>query len=631
MNFIKRYFEWLVCVVVCVAYAFHTAPGVTLEDSGELITAVYSTGIPHQPGYPLFAILAKLFTWIPVGSIAFRVNLFSAVTSGIGLGFIAAGLRRLGERWWPELKNSWPWMSVPAGCLIWTAAAPAYFSQAVITEVYGLNNLLTGVLIYIAILWLEAVSEQDRKQKFFFMFCLMAGLALTNHHTAGAFIPFAGVLMVLIDRKFLSGKIISRGFLFLVAGLLPYVYLPLASMTDPVMDWGNPETWTNFWRVVTRHQYGLDVTTTRSTGMLATQLASPYGCLVEQFTWAGVLLGVWGAIEIWKKDRRWMIALIALHVMTGPLVGYLSNVDLTVADSFVRDEQRALVAVLYLPFYMLWMMGMGIGAASILQRWTQPTARLTVAVAFLMVGVWRFHSTSGLESMRTYRFADRFADNLERLVEPNAIILANWDPFAFPMMYYQQVEGRFSGNVLIDVELMRRSWYLDMMRRWYPDVMERCRVSVDRFLTAVRPFEEGRPFNPHFIQGHYLAMLHDVIAQNPDRPVYATFYAPIRPFERGFAERYRWEPCYAAYRLYTMPDSSFSVDPSRFDFSEFVSDTGGDRMADMLRNYYAIQFAERAMRVTDREAARRHFDEALRLVQSPRLAEEIRRRRAAQP
>jgi hypothetical protein len=606
---------------------------VTLEDSGELITAVYSTGIPHQPGYPLYVILAKLFTWIPVGSIAYRVNLFSAVTSGIALVFITAGLRRLVERWYPELKNSWPWMGMLAGCLVWTASAPAYFSQAVITEVYGLNNLLTGILIYIGILWIEAASERDRakQQKFFYLYCMMAGLALTNHHTSGAFIPFGMLVILMVDRKFLSRGMIGQGLLYFAAGLLPYLYLPIASMADPVMDWGNPETWTNFWRVVTRHQYGLDVTTTRSAGMLASQLASPYGCLVEQFTWAGVLLGAWGAIEMWKKDRRWTIALIALHLMTGPLVGYLSNVDLTIADPFVLEEQRALVSVLYLPFYMLWMIGMGIGAASLLLRWTSPTARLAIAITCMAIGIWTWQHTAGRESMRHYRFADRFAANLEKLVEPDAIILANWDPFAFPMMYYQQVERRFSGNVLLDVELMRRSWYLDMLRRWYPDVMERSRASIDRFLTAVRPFEEGRPFNPHFIQAHYLAMLHDVIAQNPDRPVYATFYAPIRPFEKGFAERYRWEPCYAAYRLHTMPDSASAIDPSRFDFSEFTSDTGGDRMADMLRNYYAIQFAERALRTADREAARRHFDEALRLVQSPRLAEEIRRRREAQP
>ena len=46
---------------------------------GNLQVTAKEFGVAHPPGYPLFTILAKLFTYIPVGSTAYRVNLLSCV------------------------------------------------------------------------------------------------------------------------------------------------------------------------------------------------------------------------------------------------------------------------------------------------------------------------------------------------------------------------------------------------------------------------------------------------------------------------------------------------------------------------------------------------------------------------
>ena len=51
-------------------YVYTLAPTVTLEDSGEFITAAYHLGVPHPPGYPLWCLIAHTFTWIPLGSVA---------------------------------------------------------------------------------------------------------------------------------------------------------------------------------------------------------------------------------------------------------------------------------------------------------------------------------------------------------------------------------------------------------------------------------------------------------------------------------------------------------------------------------------------------------------------------------
>src|SRR3990170_107076 len=61
-------------------YALTTSPTITsYADSAELTTAAYNLDAAHPPGYPLYILLGKLFTLIPLGPIAFRTNLLSCV------------------------------------------------------------------------------------------------------------------------------------------------------------------------------------------------------------------------------------------------------------------------------------------------------------------------------------------------------------------------------------------------------------------------------------------------------------------------------------------------------------------------------------------------------------------------
>ncbi|HEY9428273.1 MAG TPA: DUF2723 domain-containing protein, partial [Gemmatimonadaceae bacterium] len=46
-------------LVLGAVYLATMAPGLTFWDSGELIAAVHSLGIPHPPGTPLYVMLAR--------------------------------------------------------------------------------------------------------------------------------------------------------------------------------------------------------------------------------------------------------------------------------------------------------------------------------------------------------------------------------------------------------------------------------------------------------------------------------------------------------------------------------------------------------------------------------------------
>src|SRR5690349_7641042 len=53
-------------------------------------------GIPHTPGYPLYAVLAWLVAHVPLGGLAYRMNLSSAVCGALAVALVARIGMRLG-------------------------------------------------------------------------------------------------------------------------------------------------------------------------------------------------------------------------------------------------------------------------------------------------------------------------------------------------------------------------------------------------------------------------------------------------------------------------------------------------------------------------------------------------------
>src|SRR5688500_1153926 len=85
--------DWLFLIVITIAtlavYARTLCPTIFTSGAGENVTAVATLGIPHPPGFPLFVLLTKVFTYaIPFGNTAFRVNFFSALCGAAASGML---------------------------------------------------------------------------------------------------------------------------------------------------------------------------------------------------------------------------------------------------------------------------------------------------------------------------------------------------------------------------------------------------------------------------------------------------------------------------------------------------------------------------------------------------------------
>src|SRR5205823_4605669 len=72
--------------IAAFAYGMTLSPSVGAGDSGELILAAHSLGIPHPPGYPVWLLLARLADLLPWGTVALRVNALSALLAAARAG-----------------------------------------------------------------------------------------------------------------------------------------------------------------------------------------------------------------------------------------------------------------------------------------------------------------------------------------------------------------------------------------------------------------------------------------------------------------------------------------------------------------------------------------------------------------
>jgi hypothetical protein len=250
----------LVALVAFSVYAFGLAPGPYLLDAAEFATAGFTWGVAHPPGQPLALLFGKLFTLLPLGSVAFRVGLSQAFAGAMAAALVfllsrqviatAAQNRGLGPRGHDALA---------ASAALAFALAPGAIGAATRPEVYALATALALVVLLCALR-----ATDGREPRWALVAALAMGLSLGNHPLiAGA----AGVGAVLAALPLLgrtaSWSRVRLAFLSLwtlAMGTLVIVYIParafaLAAGSTSTLSWGDARTWGGLWWVLSARTF----------------------------------------------------------------------------------------------------------------------------------------------------------------------------------------------------------------------------------------------------------------------------------------------------------------------------------------------------------------------------------------
>ena len=302
-----------IAVFVFILYLGTLAPTIltydrpTMLDSAMLQMQAAVLGITHPTGYPTYLMLTHLFTYLPFGDVAYRVNLASAAYAALAaFAVYAAGLllsRRAG--------------AAAVGALAFGLGGTLW-SQAVIAEVYTLNALTVALAVVALLLWRE--RQRDR---YLLLAAFLCGLALTNHMTSGLLLPASLLFVAAVRwRKLLEWRLMLKGLGLFLVGLAPYLYLPLRAAMNPPMDANNPVTLERFWYVVS----GGNLTGSFfyfGPAEIPGRLAFYWGHLLDDFHWGLVLVAMVGAVFMVFRDRP--VALLLWFLYFGWLFHAIEN------------------------------------------------------------------------------------------------------------------------------------------------------------------------------------------------------------------------------------------------------------------------------------------------------------------
>ena len=288
-----------VAVIVLIAalglYMRTLAPTITWAhngtDGGDLITAAATLGVAHPPGYPTYVTLGHLFAQLPIGSVAYRLNLMSATCMALAAALTALSIFRAIDTSSPNLTRLTQAGVAILGGLTF-AVAPMVWGQATIAEVHALNALFVAIIIYL--LAPTFFRNETIATSRFATALFLWGLGLGNLLTLAALAP----VMLIVWRRWavsnqhsaVSNLRLAIAFLL---GLSTYWLIPIRAATHPPVNWGNAVNVPNFIAQVTAEIYRGYVFAV-PLDHYPQRLIAFAQLLVAQFGWPGVLVGAIG-------------------------------------------------------------------------------------------------------------------------------------------------------------------------------------------------------------------------------------------------------------------------------------------------------------------------------------------------
>ena len=407
----------ILALVVLAVFLRTLLPGVGEADTFEFQVVVPKLRVAHPTGYPLYILLGKLFTLLPVANVAWRVSLASAVFATLAVLALYALLLRLSAH---RLAAFFATLAFAFSATFW--------SQAVVAEVYTLHNLLAAALLWVLLARTDRERGASAARHWQAAFLLL-GLGLANHLTTLLLLP-ALALGLIWERPRLTVRDWLVALCLLAAGLAIYLYIPLRW---PAVNQGERMTLLAFARYVSGGQFHGAL---RLAGWRDPVRWEIVGRVLQRpFGWGGLGLAALGVAGLAVRHKR-ALALTGLSLLAHIAYGLAYHVP---------D-----ISVFLLPAHLILAIWMGAGVAYVAQMAPQvrrlpPLAgRLLTAVplaalvALSLSRLWLNLPLVDRSGQRGGRAWGRYALSLPLTEE--AAVLADVKKFA-PLYYVQQIEG----------------------------------------------------------------------------------------------------------------------------------------------------------------------------------------------
>ncbi len=414
------------------------APTIYNLDSAELTTAVATNGLIRATGYPLYLAVGKVWSFLPVGDMGYRMNLFSAFCGALTILLTDQILRRLRVGAWARL-----------GALGLLATAPYFWALSLIAEVYTLHTALMAGVILALIMWAARPSPFRLAVPI-----LLMTLSMGNHAATLLLLPGC-VWYVLAShpRESVKLRVLAAALAALAAGASIFLMLPLRYAAAPAFNYAgvydatgtfqpvNLQTWAGFWWLISGQAFAGQMFAYEGTAVWS-EVWAYVGQLWAAFLVIGIGPGLLGFAVLWRRNWR-LNGMFTLMFLANAIF----YINYRVADK----------TTMFLPTYVIWALWLGAGyqalghgvkkrgprrtatggSHSVDRQLSITTLRIVTVASVLLAMLVHWGQVDRSQDWSTREQGEEIL----ALVAPDALIFGWWETVP-AVQYLQLVEGQ---------------------------------------------------------------------------------------------------------------------------------------------------------------------------------------------
>lgn len=462
----QEFFPHVLIILSFLVYIKTICPTIYWRDAPEFANVGYSLGIAHPSGSPTYSLISKIITFIPIGSIGFRINLVSLIFAILSIWILFKIVLSLiylcSEKTDEKLSR------ITALCTsLMVIFSRSFWMVSAVAEVYTMNLFGLCLVVYFVIHWIKIGQN-----RFLFLSTFLYGLSIGIHGGMLLFFPCLFLLFVLVEfpkNVVKNGSVPNLGatkiliknyvwpppllkkafthhsisgfkqllksslllsFLFLL-GFSVFLYLPVRSTMNPTFDLGNPETFQRFINHITDRKDSSSFFSDISEAFLFVKNAGLFSqAYIKEFTLIGFLCGIIGFVFHACNHKKTFLLCFLLFFVN--ILFYLTAKHEPFTNSMIS-----------LPSIIIFSFWIGVGVYKILEGLSTLSYGFYLKLVFFVTlsGFIFFSFIKYFNDINksTFYLADEIPRKMFLSMESNSIVFSslNWVPFR----YFQDTEN----------------------------------------------------------------------------------------------------------------------------------------------------------------------------------------------
>ncbi|HEX3220375.1 MAG TPA: DUF2723 domain-containing protein [Candidatus Limnocylindria bacterium] len=448
---------WSGAAVALAAFGMYLRtllPSVAFWDTGEAQTVPYTLSIFHPTGFPFYTLVGWAWSHIPIGAVAWRMNLLSAVCVALAAGLVVLIVGQLAVE-----RHRWTVAAGAAAGGLCFAFASEPWRNAIRADVHALHILLAALLVWQLVSWRSAIrAGSPTSGRWLAGAALTFGLGMATHPLIGLTAFGIAAWVLLVDRHiWRNWRLVLACLALIVVGISVYGYIYLRAIIppEPPLFYAHPNTFERFRYLVFAEQFHtLFDPLSSPLYNLGLKWADAEALLQQQFVGPGWLMAAIGASILAARDLR-AFAFLALLVLAN-VVYSMNFVDGDIARYYMLSVLIASVCI-----------GIGLSAISAAAARAVAEAgrrawgmigrrRGAVMAGALVLAAGAMLPLGGLLSLYperaeqgSNRDADLWVSSVYSALPQNSVIVSWWS-YSTPLWYHRWVLGERPDVKIID-------------------------------------------------------------------------------------------------------------------------------------------------------------------------------------